>query len=108
MSRPPVLAEKTNPVYSMNLSRRDFLKATSFACGAATLPVLSWEAEAAEAAAVDKHGLADIAIRAAKKLGASYADIRINRYRRESIFTREPRVQKVSRTTDSGFGVRAL
>src|SRR5262245_32228046 len=92
----------------MNFSRRDFLKATSIACSAATLPVLCWEAEAAEAATVDKNGLADIAIRHAKKLGASYADIRINRYRRESIFTREQRVQNVSRTTDFGFGVRVL
>src|ERR1051326_9495071 len=92
----------------MNFSRRDFLKTTSFACGAAALPVLSWEAEAAEAAAVDKHGLADVAIRYAKKLGASYADIRINRYRHENIFTREQRVQNVSRTTDFGFGVRVL
>jgi TldD protein len=89
----------------MNFTRRDFLKTTSLACGAAALPVLSWETEAA---AVDKHGLADIAIRHAKKLGASYADIRINRYRRESIFTREQRVQNVSRTTDFGFGVRVL
>jgi TldD protein len=92
----------------MNVSRRDFLKATSLACGAASLPVLSWEAEAVEAAAVDKPGLADIAIRHAKKLGATYADIRINRYRRENIFTREQRVQNVSRTTDFGFGVRVL
>src|SRR5215475_16228310 len=92
----------------MNFSRRDFLKTTSFACGAAALPVLSWEAEAAEAAAIDKQGLADIAIRHAKKLGASYADIRINRYRLESIFTREQRVQNVSRTQDFGFGVRVL
>ncbi len=92
----------------MNFSRRDFLKTTSFACGAAALPVLSWEAEAAEAAVVDKNGLADVAIKHAKKLGASYADIRINRYRRENIFTREQRVQNVSRTTDFGFGVRVL
>lgn len=92
----------------MNFSRRDFLKTTSIACGAAALPVLSWEAEAAEAAAVDKNGLADVAIGHAKKLGASYADIRINRYRHENIFTREQRVQNVSRTTDFGFGVRVL
>src|SRR5947199_507586 len=92
----------------MNVSRRDFLKTTSLACGAATLPVVSWEAEAAEASAIDKHGLADIAMRHAKKLGASYADIRINRYRRENIFAREQRVQNVSRTTDLGFGVRVL
>src|ERR1051325_8188614 len=92
----------------MNVSRRDFLKATSLACGAATLPIVSWEAEAVKPAAIDKHGLADIAIRHAKKLGASYADIRINRYRGENIFTREQRVQNLSRTTDFGFGVRVL
>src|SRR5215475_12338038 len=92
----------------MSLSRRDFLKATSVACGAAALAEWDWDAAAAEVTAVDKNGLADIAIREAKKLGASYADIRINRYRLESIFTREQRVQNVSRTQDFGFGVRVL
>src|SRR5258706_8632711 len=92
----------------MNVSRRVFLKTTSLACGAASLPGWTWEAEAADAAAVDKHGLAVLALSRAKKLGASYADIRINRYRRESIFTREQRVQNVSRATDFGFGVRVL
>src|SRR5258706_13661672 len=92
----------------MNVSRRVFLKTTSLACGAASLPGWTWEAEAADAAAVDKHGLAVLALSRAKKLGASYADIRINRYRHESIFTREQRVQNVSRTRDFGFGVRVL
>ena len=90
------------------MNRRDFLKTTSLACGAASLSSWSWADEAAKAPTVDKNQLADLAIRQAKKLGASYADIRINRYRRESIFTREQHVQNVSRSHDFGFGVRVL
>ena len=92
----------------MKSSRRNFLKATGLACGVATMPAWVLETEAAEAAAINKTKLADIAISLAKKLGASYADIRINRYRNESIFTREERVQNVSRTQSFGFGVRVL
>jgi len=90
------------------MNRRDFLKTTSLACGAASLSSWSWADETAKASEVDKNQLADLAIRQAKKLGASYADIRINRYRHESIFTREQRVQNVSRSHDFGFGVRVL
>src|SRR5436190_12757756 len=90
----------------MQTNRRDFLRTTSLACGAASLP--GWIIEAEAAAALDKDELADSAISRAKKLGVTYADIRINRYRNESIFTREERVQNVSRTQSFGFGVRAL
>src|SRR6266513_3149530 len=92
----------------MTTSRRDFLKTAGMACGAASLPAWICEAQAAEAAGVDKHKLADLALARARKLGATYADIRINRYRHESIFTREERVQNVSRTQSFGFGVRVL
>src|SRR5881409_1103699 len=95
----------------MNFSRRHFLKTTGAACAAAatvTLPPWALEAEAAQAAAVDKDKLAELALSLAKKSGAAYADIRINRYRHESIFTREQQVQNVSRTQDFGFGVRVL
>src|SRR5437667_1083592 len=92
----------------MKPTRRDFLKTTGLACGAASLPSWVFEAEAAEAAAIDKNQLADIAISRAKTLGVIYADIRINRYRNESIFTREERVQNVSRTQSFGLGVRVL
>ena len=37
-----------------------------------------------------------------------FADIRINRYRNESISTRERQVQNVSHTQSFGFGVRVL
>jgi TldD protein len=92
----------------MNFSRRDFLKTTGLVTAAGALPAWVVETEAAEAAAVDKTKLADLAISRAKTLGASYADIRINRYRNESIFTREQQVQNVSRTQSFGFGVRVL
>ena len=92
----------------MTFNRRTFLQRTSVVCGAVALHDWDWQAAAAETASVDKDYLADLAISQAKKLGATYADIRINRYRNEAIFTREQRVQNVSRTQDFGFGVRVL
>jgi TldD protein len=96
-------------------SRRDFLKTTGLLTGAAigTTVLPSWflEAEASEAAAVDaqlKSSMADEALATAKRLGATYADIRIVRYRFESISTRERQVQQVARSTSLGFGVRVL
>ena len=52
--------------------------------------------------------VAEAALARAAQLGAAYADIRINRYRRESIATREQQVQSVSRSNSYGFGVRVL
>ncbi len=53
-------------------------------------------------------GLADAALSTAKQAGASYADIRINRYRNQFLFTRDRRVQNIVNTEDFGFGVRVL
>src|SRR4051812_35320180 len=92
----------------MNFTRRKFLKTTALGCAVAAAPQWASRAPAAQLQEADKHGLADIALQRANKLGASYADIRINRYRFESIFAREQRVQNVSRTEDFGFGVRVL
>jgi len=91
----------------MNFTRRNFLKTTGVAC-AAVFPSFVLEIEAVEAAQVDKVKLAEVAISRARKLGATYADIRINRYRNESIAAREQRVQNVSRSQSFGFGVRVL
>src|SRR5688572_32224675 len=52
--------------------------------------------------------LADAALDSAKKAGASYADIRINRYRNQFIFTRDRRVQNIVNTESYGFGVRVI
>jgi TldD protein len=56
----------------------------------------------------DLKSLADAALATARKGGASYADIRINRYRNQFIFTRDRRVQNIVDTEDYGFGVRVL
>lgn len=92
----------------MNFSRRAFLKTTGLACSAAVLPAWVVEMEAAEAASVDREALADAALTRARALGASYADIRISRYRHESLATREQQVQRVARSQSFGFGVRVL
>jgi TldD protein len=94
----------------MTTSRRDFLKTAGLALGAVTLApwVLEAEAKAFAAIEADKNKLADLALAQAKRLGAAYADIRINRYRIEGIATRERQVQNVARNQNFGFGVRVL
>lgn len=89
-------------------TRRRFLKRSGLALGAAALPAWLLEHEGAQAAAIDKPALAELALSVARKAGATYADIRINRYRYESIAAREKQVQAVSRTQSFGFGVRVL
>ena len=94
------------PIPAVN--RRQFL-ATGTALVAATC-VPEW-ADAFQAGATDdaaRAEAADAALARAASLGASYADIRINRYRRESIATRERQVQNVSRSTSYGLGLRVL
>jgi len=95
----------------MSFSRRDFIKTASMTLGALTvLPSWIYEAEAETLLiiAVNKNNLADVALSTAKKLGATYADIRINRYRLEAVSTREKQVQNVQRGQNFGFGVRVL
>lgn len=86
----------------MRTSRRAFLQGLA-AVPAATL--VKWNAEAA---ASDRKALADAALSTARKAGAGYADIRLNRYRTETISTREQRVQFVGSDESYGAGVRVL
>lgn len=94
----------------MSFSRRDFIKAAGLAFGSAALPSWVYNAVPSDSTfvAVNKDSLADAALSTAKKLGASYADIRINRYRLESVSTRERQVLNVSSGQNFGFGVRVL
>ena len=52
--------------------------------------------------------LADAGLASAKQAGASYADIRINRYRNRFIFTRDRRIENVVNTSSYGFGLRVI
>jgi len=94
----------------MTFSRRDFIRTASLTLGAVTLPSWVYTAQAATSIYIDanKDALADAALSTAKKLGATYADIRINRYRLENISTRERQVLNVSSGQNFGFGVRVL
>ncbi|GAB3928701.1 TldD/PmbA family protein [Larkinella terrae] len=55
-----------------------------------------------------KKRLADAALNAAKAKGASYTDIRIGRYLRQFVTTREDKVQNIVNTESFGVGVRVI
>ncbi|HVF47425.1 MAG TPA: TldD/PmbA family protein [Pyrinomonadaceae bacterium] len=92
----------------MSVSRRNFIKTAGLTVGVAAMPVWAYEAATAAYLGVNKDALADAALSAAKKLGAGYADIRINRYRQENVSTRERQVLNASSGQNFGFGVRVL
>ena len=52
--------------------------------------------------------LASLALDTAKSRGATYADIRICRYKNQIIFGRDMRIETTADTEDIGFGVRAI
>ena len=91
-----------------DFSRRDFLATSGVVMAGVFVP--DWVGAFQPSAGADalRAEVAETALDQAAKLGASYADIRINRYRRESIATREQQVQNVSRGTSYGFGLRVL
>ena len=94
------------------MNRRHFIQSSGVATGALILP--QWSRAAAELATKEplavakKKLLADAALNAATKAGASYADVRIGRYLNQSISTREQKVQGVGSTESYGAGVRVI
>src|SRR5213592_1593109 len=92
-------------------TRRDFVKSS-----AAAAALLGTRSALAQPAAIlppptsDPYvdDLAMEALNAARAAGASYADARIGRYRRQSINTRERQVTNVSDAESYGIGVRTL
>jgi TldD protein len=95
------------------MHRRDFLAASGLSLGGLMLPAFFGKAIAAEQlqSALDvglKKRLADVALAAARQAGASYCDVRIGRYLRQFITTREDKVQNVVNTESSGVGVRVI
>ncbi|UZK70347.1 TldD/PmbA family protein [Sphingomonas sp. S1-29] len=77
------------------------------------LPGFSGHAIAAEQLvdpieAAVKRRLADAGLSAASQGGASYCDVRVGRYLRQFVLTREANVQNVVNTESSGVGVRVI
>src|SRR5262245_60578021 len=96
----------------LTATRRDFIKTTAATAAAlAAGPGISFGAAqtvAAPAADPLVLELANEALDAARSAGASYADVRIGRYRRQTIATRERQVSGVSDNESYGIGVRTL
>ena len=92
------------------MKRRDFVKLTAASGAALVLPtaLLSRQQGTPNFSDPDFKKLADEALNAARRSGASYADIRINRYRNQSVNTREQRVMNVSNNENYGLGIRVL
>jgi TldD protein len=90
------------------VTRRRFLATGTALIAAGAVPAWAGTFQQGPADDALRAEVAEAALARAAALGASYADIRINRYRRESIATRERQVQNVSRSTSRGFGLRVL
>jgi TldD protein len=96
------------------MRRRDFLvqgtaAAAGLTAGSALLPRLA--AASAPALEMDDPQVKELAMRAvdaARRAGASYADVRISRNRSQSISTRERQITDFNDGETFGFGVRVL
>ena len=95
------------------MDRRDFLALSGLGLGGLVLP--SWLGKAVAAdelvTVLDpaiKKRLADTALQAATGAGASYCDVRIGRYLRQFVMTREDKVQNVVNAESTGVGVRVI
>ncbi len=94
------------------MDRRDFLAASGIGLSGLMIPGFG-NAVAAEVLltkmdSARKKVLADIALNAATSLGASYCDVRIGRYLRQFVITREDKVENVVNTESVGAGVRVI
>jgi len=89
-------------------SRREFIGTSGVLLAGASVPEWADAFQPSVTGDAVRAEVAEAALARAAQLGAAYADIRINRYRRESIATREQQVQSVSRSNSYGFGVRVL
>ena len=95
------------------MQRRDFLALTGLTAGGLMVPSFFGKAIAAEQLLttldpVLKKRLADDAMNAARAAGASYCDVRIGRYLRQFVITREDKVQNVVNTESTGAGIRVI
>jgi len=95
-----------------NFTRRDFIKTAGTVAALTNSPGLILEplAQTIEAPSADPFAieLANEALNAARSAGASYADVRIGRYRRQAVSTRERIVTGVNDSESYGMGVRTL
>lgn len=91
------------------MKRKDFLKIAGIGTAGVTfLPFINSNTLAAGLLDQEKKRLAEIALSAAKRAGASYADIRIGRYLNQFINSREQNITGITNTESFGFGIRVI
>lgn len=97
------------------MNRRDFIYLSGLgAAGAVMLPgmagakVITPEQALTPMQVELQKQLADVALNAAKSLGASYTDVRIGRYLNQFVVTREDKVQNIVNTESYGMGIRVI
>ncbi|NYZ63755.1 TldD/PmbA family protein [Luteimonas deserti] len=95
------------------MRRRDFMALGGIGMGSLLLPGGIGRAIAAEelASTLDpalKKRLADVALQASRDGGGSYCDVRIGRYLRQYVMTRETRVENVVNEESTGVGIRVI
>ncbi|MCD9098496.1 TldD/PmbA family protein [Luteimonas fraxinea] len=95
------------------MHRRDFLALAGVGAGGLMLPAVFGRVIAAEqlVSTLDvgfKKRLADAGLNAATSAGATYCDVRVGRYLRQFVMTREDKVQNVVSTESIGVGVRVI
>ncbi|MFN4291278.1 MAG: TldD/PmbA family protein [Permianibacter sp.] len=93
------------------MDRRDFLKYSGAGVGIGMVPgrvLMAAEQLQTPLALAAKKALADAAMTAASKAGASYCDVRIGRYLQQFITTRDHTVENVVNSESTGVGVRVI
>tara|TARA_R110002167_G_scaffold62754_9_gene177159 strand:+ start:79 stop:1728 length:1650 start_codon:yes stop_codon:yes gene_type:complete len=97
-----------------SVHRRNFLSLGALGVGGLVLPsMFAGKAIAAEdlVSTLDvriKKALADAAMTAATQVGATYCDVRVGRYLRQFVITREASVQNIVNTESTGVGIRVI
>jgi TldD protein len=95
------------------MNRRQFIEysgvgAAALFAGPSLGRVVAAQNNTAPIPASEKKKLADVALNAATKRGATYVDVRIGRYFQQFVITRETRVQNLVNTESFGAGVRVI
>ncbi|MCC5090576.1 TldD/PmbA family protein [Xanthomonas campestris] len=93
------------------MDRRTFLTLSGIGAAGLLLPntrLIAAEQLLSPVDAARNRRLADTALTTAKSGGASYCDVRVGRYLRQFVITREAQVENVVNAESSGVGVRVL
>ncbi|WP_312711849.1 DNA gyrase modulator, partial [Stenotrophomonas sp.] len=93
------------------MQRREFLALSGMGLAGLVLPhgrLIAAEQLLEPGDPVRNRVLAEAALGAAKRAGATYCDVRIGRYLNQAVITRERTVQNVTNSESAGIGIRVI